>query len=74
MRNEISAGIPLKNEDDKAFYEKYRHKYRSMPREQDDDSFAYWESERTDAEALRNSKGAKVMIKSRKVYIDLCPH
>lgn len=25
LQNEISACIPLKNEDDKAFYKKYRH-------------------------------------------------
>lgn len=59
LQNEISAGIPLKNEDDKAFYEKYRHKYSSVQIEQDDDSFAYWESEMTDAEALEKFKGGK---------------
>ena len=58
-QNEITAGIPLKNEDDKAFYEKYRHKYSSMQREQDDDSFAYWESEMSEAEALEKFKGGK---------------
>ena len=59
LQNEITAGIPLKNEDDKAFYEKYRHKYSSMQREQDDDSFAYWESEMSEAEALEKFKGGK---------------
>ncbi len=59
LAQEISAGIPLKNEDDKAFYEKYRHKYSSVQREQDDDSFAYWEGEMTDAEALEKFKGGK---------------
>ena len=59
LQNEITAGIPLKNEDDKAFYEKYRHEYSSMQREQDDDSFAYWESEMSEAEALEKFKGGK---------------
>lgn len=59
IQNGISAGIPLKNEDDKAFYEKYRHKYSSVQREQEDDSFAYWESEMTDSEALEKFKGGK---------------
>lgn len=59
LQNEITAGVPLKNEDDKAFYEKYRHKYNSVQEEQDDDSFAYWESEMTDAEALEKFKGGK---------------
>lgn len=59
LQNEISAGVPLRNEDDKAFYEKYRHKYSSVQTEQDDDSFAYWESEITDAEALEKFKGGK---------------
>ena len=59
LHNEISAGIPLKNEDDKSFYEKYKHKYSSVQEEQDDDSFAYWESEMTDAEALEKFKGGK---------------
>lgn len=59
LQNEISAGIPLRNEDDKAFYEKYKHKYSSVQREQDDDSFAYWESEMTDEEALGKFKGGK---------------
>ncbi len=48
LEKEVAAGIPLKNEGDKAFYEKFRHKYSSVQREQDDDSFAYWESEMTD--------------------------
>ena len=59
LQNEITAGIALKNEDDKAFYEKYRHKYSSVQREQDTDSFAYWESEMTDAEALEKFKGGR---------------
>lgn len=59
LEKEVAAGIPLKNEEDKAFYEKYRHKYSSVQREQDDDSFAYWESEMTDAEALEKFKGGK---------------
>ena len=41
LQNEISSGITLKNEDDKAFYEKYRHKYSSVQKEHDDESFAY---------------------------------
>jgi hypothetical protein len=59
LQNEISAGIQLKNEDDKAFHEKYRHKYSSVQREQDEDYFAYWESEMTDSEALEKFKGGK---------------
>lgn len=59
LQNEISAGVPLKNEDDKTFYEKYRHKYGSVQSEKDDDSFAYWESEMTDKEALEKFKGGK---------------
>ncbi len=59
LDKEIAAGIPLRNEDDKAFYEKYKHKYSSVQREPDEDSFAYWESEMTDAEALEKFKGGK---------------
>lgn len=59
LEHGISAGIPLKNEDDKAFYEKYRHKYSIVQNEQDNDSFAYWESEMTDAEAFEKFKGGK---------------
>jgi hypothetical protein len=59
LEKEVAAGIPLNSEDDKAFYEKYRHKYSSMQREQDDDSFAYWESEMSEAEALEKFKGGK---------------
>jgi hypothetical protein len=59
LQNEITAGIPFKNEDDKAFYEKYRYKYSSVQREQADDSFAYWESEMTDSEALVKFKGQR---------------
>ena len=59
LEREIAAGIPIKNEDDKAFYEKYKHKYSSIQREPDEDSFAYWESEMTDAEALEKFKGGK---------------
>lgn len=59
LEQEISAGIPLKNVDDKAFYEKYRHKYSSVQKEQDDDCFAYWDSEMTDSEALEKFKGGK---------------
>lgn len=58
LDREVSAGIPLKN-DDKAFYEKYRYKYGSVPREQDENNFAYWESEMTDTEALEKFKGGK---------------
>lgn len=59
LDREIVAGIPLRNEDDKAFYEKYKHKYSSVRREPDEDSFAYWESEMADAEALEKFKGGK---------------
>jgi hypothetical protein len=59
LEQEITAGIPLKNEDDKAFYEKYRYKYSSVQREQDEDSFAYWESEMKDADALEKFKGGR---------------
>lgn len=59
LKKEVDAGIPLKSEDDKAFYEKNRHKYSSMQEEQDDNSFAYWESEMTEAEALEKFKGGK---------------
>jgi hypothetical protein len=30
LEKEVVAGIPLKNEDDKAFYEKYRHRYSAF--------------------------------------------
>ncbi len=59
LQNEISAGIPLRNDDDKAFYEKYRHRYSSVQREQGDNFLAYWESEMSDAEALEKFKGGK---------------
>jgi len=59
LEEEITAGIPHKNEDDKAFYEKYRHKYSISQNEHDEDTFAYWESEMTDAEALEKFKGGK---------------
>jgi len=59
LEKEVAAGITLKNEDDKAFYEKYKHKYSSVQRAPDEDSFAYWESEMTDAEALEKFKGGK---------------
>jgi cytoplasmic iron level regulating protein YaaA (DUF328/UPF0246 family) len=35
------------------------HKYSSAKREQNDDFFAYWESEMTDSEALEKFKGGK---------------
>ena len=59
LDKEIAAGITLRNEDDKAFYEKYKHKYSSVRREPDEDSFAYWECEMTDSEALEKFKGGK---------------
>ena len=59
LEKEVAAGIPLKSEDDKAFYEKYKYKYSSVQNEQGEDSFAYWESEMTDAEALEKFKGSK---------------
>lgn len=59
LEKEVAAGIPLKNEDDKAFYEKYGHKYSSVQREQDNDSFAHQESEMTDSEALEKFKGRR---------------
>ncbi len=59
LDREIAAGIPLRNEEDKAFYEKYKHKYSSVQREPDEDSFAYWESEMTGEEALKKFKGGK---------------
>jgi hypothetical protein len=74
LQSEISAGIPLRNEDYKAFYEKYRHKYSSVQKEQDDDSFACWESEMTDAEALEKFKGGKGNDKKQQnVYRSLSP-
>ena len=77
LQNKISAGIPLKNEDDKAFYEKYRHKYGSVQKEQEDDSFAYWESEMTEIEALEKFKGGKGNDKKKQnVYCEMprCNH
>jgi hypothetical protein len=59
LDREVCAGLPLRNEDDKVFYEKYRYKYGSVPSEQDEASFAYWESEMTNAEALEKFKGGK---------------
>jgi hypothetical protein len=58
LDREVSAGLPIRN-DYKAFYEKYRYKYGSIPREQDEATFAFWESEMTDAEALEKFKGGK---------------
>lgn len=58
LDREASAGLPLRN-DDKAFYEKYRYKYGSVLKEQNEDSFAYWESEMTDTEALKKFIGGK---------------
>jgi hypothetical protein len=58
LDREASAGLPLRN-DDKAFYEKYRYKYGNVPKEQNEDSFAYWESEMTDTEALKKFKGGR---------------
>lgn len=58
LDREVGAGLPLRN-DDNAFYEKYRYKYSSVPREQDENSFAYWESEMTETEALEKFKGGK---------------
>jgi hypothetical protein len=57
LQNDITLGVPIRNEDDKAFYEKYRYKYGSVPREQDENSFAYWESEMTDTEVLKKLGG-----------------
>jgi len=59
LEQEITAGIPLRNEDDKAFYEKYRYKYGSVPSEYNENSFAHWESEMKDTEALEKFKGGK---------------
>lgn len=58
LDREVSAGIPLRNED-KTFYERYRYKYGSVTREQDGNTFAYWESEMKDTEALEKFKGGK---------------
>jgi hypothetical protein len=58
LDREVSTGLSLRNEDN-AFYEKYRYKYSSVPSEHDENSFAYWESEMTDAEALEKFKGGK---------------
>lgn len=58
LDREASTGLALRNEDN-AFYEKYRYKYGSIPREQDENSFAYWESEMKDTEALEKFKGGK---------------
>ena len=55
---ESTAGLLLRNED-KTFYEKYRFKYSYVPREQDEKSFALWESEMIDTEALVSIKGGK---------------
>jgi hypothetical protein len=52
-------GLPLRNEEDKAFYEKYRYKYGIIPREQDENSFAFWESEMSETEDLKKFKGKK---------------
>lgn len=59
MLEQEITGIPLRNEDDKAFYEKYRYKYGSIPSENNENSFAYWESEMTDTEAFEKFKGGK---------------
>ncbi len=58
LEREVGAGLSLRN-DDKAFYEKYRYKYGSVTREQDENSFAYWESEMSETEALEKFKGGK---------------
>lgn len=58
LDREVSTGLPLRN-DDKAFYEKYRYKYGCVPREQDENAFAFWESEMTETEALEKFKGGK---------------
>lgn len=58
LDREVSTGLPLRN-DDKAFYEKYRYKYGCVPREQDENSLAFWESEMTNTEALEKFKGGK---------------
>jgi hypothetical protein len=58
LQNDITAGVPLRN-DDKAFYEKYRYKYGSVLSEQNENFYAFWESEMTDIEALKKFNGGK---------------
>lgn len=58
LDREVSTGLQLIN-DDKAFYEKYRYKYCSVTREQDENTFAFWESEKMEVQALEKFKGGK---------------
>lgn len=65
LEKDISAGIHLNN-DDKAFYEKYKHKYSAIPNEASEtDGFAYWESEMSETEALEKFKGGKSNDKNK---------
>ncbi|MGF7142449.1 hypothetical protein HNQ56_000867 [Anaerotaenia torta] len=58
LDREVSTGLPLRNEDN-AFYEKYKYKYGCVPREHDRNTFAYWENEISESEALEKFKGGK---------------